>query len=218
MELLLERLLRQQNRKSTCKTYLRIWRQFNKFIISLDRKPGTWEDRATLFVCHMVDKGMQSSSIKSYISAIKKILIDDGYEWKDEKILLTALTKACKLINDRVITRLPIKCGLLELILFELQRYLDKQHYLLCMYQALFALGYYGLMRVSELTKSDHVIKACNIHIAKNKDKILIVLHSSKTHSKANRPQKIKITSNRCERTGSYFTQELLPVQIVAKV
>ena len=131
MELLLEGLIMKQNRSSTYQTYLRIWRQFNKFVISLDRKPNTWEERATLYVCHMIQKGMQSSSIKSYMSAIKRTLVDDGYAWKDEKILLTALTKACKLVNDRVYTRLPITCGLLELLLFELERQFSKQYYLM---------------------------------------------------------------------------------------
>ena len=52
------------------------------------------------------------------------------------------------------------------------------------------------MMRIGELVLSQHTIKACNIHVAKNKDKFLIVLYSSKTHSKANYPQQIKITSN----------------------
>ena len=60
----------------------------------------------------------------------------------------------------------------------------------------MFALGYYGLMRIGELTWSPHVIKACNIHVAENKDKILIILYSSKTHNIGSRPQKIKITSS----------------------
>ena len=123
----------------------------------------------------------------------------------------------CKLKppNDRVRTRLPIGCGLLELILFEFQRILDKQSYLLCMYQAMFALGYYGLMRVGELTKSCHVIKAGNIYVATKKDKLFIVLYSSKTHSKANRPQKIRITSNREERSGNYLHRNFCPFKLI---
>ena len=160
---------------------------------------------------------MHSSSIKSYISAIKRILIDDGYEWRDKKVYLTALTKACKLVNDGVKTRLPITCGLLELILFEFQRILDRQEYLLCMYQAMFALGYYGLMRVGELTASNHVIKAGNLYVATKKDKILIILYSSKTHSVANRPQKIMITSNRGEASGNYLHRNFCPFKLLQK-
>ena len=135
----------------------------------------------------------------------------DKYDWKDEKVLLTSLTKACKIKNDVVKTRLPIQCGFLEIILFEIQRIFNKQRYLEQMYKALFAVGYYGLMRVGELTLSQHVLKAKDIHIAKNKDKMLLVLYSSKTHDKSKKPQKIKITSNRSERTGNYLHRNFCP-------
>ena len=140
---------------------------------------------------------MKSTTIKSYVSAIKKFLVDDGYPWDDQKVLLGSLTKACKIVNDKVHTRLPIQYGLLELILFEIKRtyQLKGQNYLLTMYQALFALSYYGMMRVCEVTKvvqSNHVIKAEDVHSALNKDKLLLMLYSSKTHDASMRPQKIK--------------------------
>ena len=110
-----------QNRSSTAETYLRIWRRFNNFVIQLDKKPNSWEEKTTLFIANMIENGSQSNSVKSYVSAIKRILIDDGYQWDDTKILLSSLTRACRIINDKVKTRLPIQCGLLELILFEIQ-------------------------------------------------------------------------------------------------
>ena len=63
------------------------------------------------------------------------------------------------------------------------------------MYKALFLLGYYGLMRVGELTASPHVARAANVNVALNKNKILIILYTSKTHGLEARPQRIKITS-----------------------
>ena len=39
MENIVEKLLMKQHRDSTAKNYLSIWRQFNVFIVSLDRKP-----------------------------------------------------------------------------------------------------------------------------------------------------------------------------------
>ena len=124
--------------------------------------------------------------------AIKRILVDDGYDWNDTKVLLHSLTRACRLINDKVRTRLPIQSSLMEVLLFEIQRYLHKQPYLITMYSAMIALGYYGLLRIGELTESPHVIKAMNVNISRNKEKILIHLYSSKTHGAANRPQTIK--------------------------
>ena len=93
----------------------------------------------------------------------KKMLVNDEYLWDDNKVLLGALTKACKIITDKVHTRLPIQCSLLEMLLFELQRMYGEQVYLQIMYKAIFSISYYGMMRVSEVTNSEHVMKACNI-------------------------------------------------------
>ena len=214
---IIDKLVGMQNRESTRKTYLVVWRQFNKFLVSLDYMPNDWEDRTTLFVAYLVQKGMQSGTVKSYISAIKRTLLNDGYNWKDNVVLLASLTKACKLINDKVQVRLPISCNLLEMILFEVQRVFrtSNQMYLDTLYKAIFALGYYGLFRVGELMQSVHSIKAGNVHMGTNKDKILVVLYSSKTHSKNNRPQKIKIIANNLERTGNYRQRNFCPFKLL---
>ena len=207
MERIVQKLQMTQHRNSTAKTYLSVWRKFNDFVISLDTKPDLWEDRATLFIGYLIESGVQSTTVKSYVSAIKKTLVMDGYDWNDNLVLVRSLVKACRIINDTVRTRLPIHCGLLEMILFEVQRFFTRtnQYYLEILYKTLFALSYYGLMRVGEVTKSQHVLKAKDVHLAKNKDKLLLILYSSKTHDKANRPQKIKVTSNKHERTGAYL-------------
>ena len=142
---------------------------------------------------------MQSSTVKLYVSAIKKTLVMDVYKWKDNEVLLSSLARACKIKNDMVRTRLPIHGNFLEMLFFEIQRIYRRkcQPFLEKLYLALFALGYYGLMRVGELTQGPHEVKAKNVHLAMNKDKILVVLYSSKTHSKANRPQKIKVTASK---------------------
>ena len=215
MENIVEKLLLKQHRDSTSKTYLTIWRQFNKFIISLDRKPKLWEDRATLFIGYLVDKGMQSGTIKSYISAIKKTLIADGYKWNDNLVLVRSLAKACKIVNDSVRTRLPIQCNLLEVMLFEINRICLDQPYLCLLYKTIFAVCYYGLMRVGEVAKSKHALKAKNVHIALNKDKLLLKLDSSKTHDEGCRPQIIKITSNVAERSGRYVARHFCPFLLI---
>ena len=194
----LTRLQNRQTRNSTLDNYLSVWRQLNKFVINLDfREHLSWEQRTALFGAYLVDNGVQSSTLKSYFSAIKFILKQDGYQWDEKKVLLSSLVKGCKLENDRVKIRLPIKKGLLELLLFELSRKFGEkgQVYLECMYTAMFCLAYYGMMRVGELTLGSHTMKACNIHVGNNKDKIQIVLYTSKTHGQESRPQKIKISA-----------------------
>ena len=130
-----------QHRDSTAKTYLAVWRKFNKFLVNLDKRPTLSEDRTTLFIAYLIDLGHQSSMIKSYVSAIKKTLVMDGYKWDDNLVLVRSLTRACRLINDKVRTRLPIHCNLLELLLFEVQRYFraKNQWYLEILYKTLFA-------------------------------------------------------------------------------
>ena len=167
------------------------------------------------------DKDFKSSTIKSYISAIKRTLIDDGYKWQDDKIMVTMLTRACRVINDYVRTRLPIQCRLLEQILFEISRLftsgMNNQPYLECLFQALFLLGYYGLMKIGELTQSQHVVRAKNLHLARNKEKLLIILYTSKTHDKSSHPQRIKITLNKTEQSGQYIKRHFCPFLVLRK-
>ena len=123
----------------------------------------------------MIDSGMQSSSIKSYISGIKSMLGDDGYTLDITKLKLTSLTKACRLTCDRVKTRLPINKSLLEIILFEVGRIFDNdevsQPYLEKLYKCLFVIAYYGLFRIGELAESQHSVRAKDVHVAGNKNK-----------------------------------------------
>ena len=174
-----------------------IWRSLNHFLIRLDVVPYDWESRVAYFAAYLVNiKKVQSSMLRSYISAIKHILKCDGYEWNDQKIWLNALLRACKLANDTIETRFPIHFKLLEMILFELTHmYNVKQPYLESLYQAMFCLAYYGLMRISKLTQGPHTVKAKNIQVAENKDKIKVILYSSKMHDKSSIPQEIKISS-----------------------
>ena len=214
MKLIIEKLKSCQYRESTANMYLGVWQQFNKFLMRLDKVPTSWEDRATLFVAYLIEeKGLQSSTIKSYISAIKRTLVDDDKEWDDSKILIRSLTRACRMINDTVRTRLAIHCSLLEMLLFELQNIFAGQWYLEIMYKAIFVLGYYGLMRIGEMTESPHVLKAKDVFIGTNKRKLLLVLHSSKTHVSGT--QEIKIVANKDEKTGSYRKRHFCPMAII---
>ena len=160
--------------------------------------PKTWEDRLSLYCGYLITvKGRKSSTVKSYVSGIKHVLKTDGYDWNDGKVLLNTLTKSCKLKNDRLKVRLPIQKGLLELILFKVQRKYNDQPYLESMYISAYLLQYYGLLRIGEVAKGIHSIKAVNVHEAKQYNRLLIVLYSSKTHGKESPPQKIKILGNK---------------------
>ena len=44
IERVIEQLKSQCVRESTIQNYLAIWRQFNQFLVKLDKKPKDWED------------------------------------------------------------------------------------------------------------------------------------------------------------------------------
>ena len=85
------------------------------------------------------------------------------------------------------------------------------------MYKTLFILGYYGLLRVGELTHGAHMLKAKDVHVGMNKEKILLVLYSSKTHGKNNLPQEIKITAAKQEKlhpSGKCLQRHFCPFEL----
>ena len=182
--------------------YYVIWKTFNNFILRLDVKPCSWEHWLTLFVGHLIQNKRQSATIKSYISAIKAVLLGANIKINEDQYLLTSLTKACKLINDEVRTRLPIHKGMLRLLLEEVDRHYRKtcQPFLQLLYKTLISTMYFGLFRFSELTSGTHPVLAKDVHIGMNKKKMLFILRTSKTHWKDVKPQLVKISTT-CHKT-----------------
>ena len=208
IEQVIENLRGKRHRASTKRNYYCIWRKFNEFFIKLDKKPRQWEDRLTLFVRYLIQEKLKSQTIKSYISAIKAVLMEDGVELNENKYLLTSLTKACKYTNDIIRTRLPIQKNLLRLILDKTEDHFAYQHYLTLLYKAVWVLAYYGMLRISEIATGEHPILASDVHISENKRKILFILRTSKTHWTDVKPQRVKITganSKELERHCPFF-------------
>ena len=198
---IVKRLLHQQHRNSTRKNYYTIWKVFSDFFIRLDDKPANWEDRLTLFVGFLIENKRQSSTVKSYISAIKSVLREDNIKLDEDTYLLSSLTKACKLQNDQICTRLPIQKGMLGLILRQIDAHyrdaLQPQPYLAILFKTLFSTMYYGLLRVSEVSSGGHPVLARDVHIRGNKKKFMMILRTSKTHWKNMKPQIIKISASK---------------------
>ena len=196
IEQIIIKLKNEKHRKSTQKGYYSIWKTFNQFYVRLDRKPASWEERLILFVGYLVKNNRKTATIRSYISAIKSVLRDDGVELNEDKYLLSCLTRACKYHSSGIRIRLPIQKRLVNLLLNATQNLFEanNQHYLGCLYRAIFASAYYGLLRVSEITSGSHPIRAVDVHIASNKHKILFVLRTSKTHWTDKKPQLVKIS------------------------
>ena len=212
-----EQLRTQIHQPSTRKNYHCVWKNFNKFIIKLDNIPSAWEERTSLYCAFLTEYStIQSRTLKSYVSAIKyKVTSDYGnYKWNDGLVHLSSLTKACKIKNDEIRCRLPISNKFLECILFQLERYygtklrnnklfnntrINTTLYDKFLYRTAFLIAYHGLMRIGEITTSEHVVKATDVHIARNRS-VLMILRSSKTHTKGMKPQRVEIKATPGEK------------------
>ena len=196
----MDRLKNERNRTSTRRNYHDIWRSFNEFYIRLDSKPESWEDRVTLFVGYLIEeKKAKSNTIRSYVSAIRSVLMEDGIILSENKFLLSSLTRACRFINDKVKTRLPIHKEMMDILALQVEDdFLNlDQVYLATLYKAVFCTAYYGLFRIGELASGSHPVLARDVHVGHNKDTLMFVLRTSKTHWSDQKPQIVKINSAR---------------------
>ena len=200
LENIIEHLRNNKHRSTTRYTYHKVWTKFNEFLIQLDHIPRKWEDRVSLYCGFLIEvKRRQIATVKSYVSAIKAVLQNDGYEWSDKNLLISTLVNTSNSHSIHKV-RLPIRKGLLNLLLFELERMFgsatNSQPYLELMYKNAFVFQYYGLLRIGEITQTPagHQILAGNIHKGRNKEKVLILLNSSKTHDESHEPQAVRIS------------------------
>lgn len=168
----------------------------NRFISGFDRLPPTWEERMTIWATHLANHKKQSPTVSSYMSAIRHVLATDGIVVPKTSLELAMIIKACKLHNDVIYIRLPIQIKLLNRMLELVEDHYAinlGQVYLAAWLKTAFVMGYYGLMRISEISKGEHAVLATDLNYAHNKRKITIYLRSSKTHSRADKPQVIHI-------------------------
>ena len=131
-----------------------------------------------------------------------------------DQYLLSSLTRACKLNNDRVVTRLPIPKGLLVIILRRIQETFDQQPYLSLLLRTIISTTYFGLFRICELTKtsSGHAVLTKDVQIGSNKRKFIFVLRTSKTHNEGTRPQIVKIASSTIQKKHKYLpSNQVIP-------
>ena len=127
--------------------------------------------------------------------------------------MIGSLTGACRIVNDRLKSRLPINIGLLEILLFEDQQFFNKSLFLETLYKAILAIAYYGLLRIGEITHSPHVVKAKDVHAGLNKNKILLIFYTSKTHNLGTYSQEVKIASS--QQSNFYIKCNFCPFKLI---
>ena len=117
----------------------------------------------------------------------------------------------------RVQTKFPVTKNVLKVMLSTMDQmaFFSTQPYLQFLYKALFVTAYFGLFRICELTltPSHHMVRAADVHIGKNKNKLMFVLHTPKMHNKGKKPQIIKIAAESFTRESSRL--EICPFQMV---
>ena len=74
MQQLTEKLKMKKRRGSTDKTYKQAWYSFNDFLIDLDNRPDSWNERLVLFIARMVEIEVSDTTLMPYISGIRGIL------------------------------------------------------------------------------------------------------------------------------------------------
>ena len=144
---------------------------------------------------YLVESKRKSTTIRSYISGMKAVLADLGVDLREDRYLLTSLVRVCKLNNDVIQAKIPIQNKLFHLIIDSCNEWFHQkgQNYLALLYSAMFSSAYYGILRISEVTTSEHPVKAVDVHVAENKNKFLFILCTSKTHGLGDKPQMIRI-------------------------
>ena len=88
MQNIVEKLRMERYRSSTRRIYHIVWKAFNSFYLRLDHRPKSWEDRFTLYVAYLIQCDKQSATIRSYVSAIKVVLWEDGYKVTEDQYLI----------------------------------------------------------------------------------------------------------------------------------
>ena len=141
----------------------------------------------------LIQNKKKSTTIRSYISAIRTILKEDKICLNEDSFQLNALMRACKFTVERITTHLPIHKDILKVIIKHVRLHFRDQPYLSLLCQTIFVTAYFGLFQIGELTTGDHTVKAVDVQIGQNKRKLMFILRSSKTHGKYNKPQIVKI-------------------------
>ena len=183
---IVERLKREQICPRSQRTYHHAWHNFSKFMVRLDERPDTWTDSLVYFTANLIVEGHPKPTIKSYVSAVKHVLQEDGIQLEDNSLALSALLKSTKYtVETGPQLRLPIQWNLVKILCDAINyTFLTKksQPYLALLYRGILMMGYFGLSRIGEMTQgaSPHTIKFSDAHFERERRMVVVVLQTSK--------------------------------------
>ena len=168
------------NRDHTHSVYNRAWQMFLNFIrIYLKDLHFLHDIDIVEFVGFMSLGGLAASTITTYISSVRHKLNLMGKDDFKHSFLLKLVLYGAKNSNQQPDVCLPISITMLHDMINALPL-IHPNHYEICMFSALLAVGFNGLFWPGELTYSQYSITVDNVHVSAYR--IVVVLLISKAN------------------------------------
>ncbi len=175
---------------STRAGYIKAYRMFIEYVQRLDPIPTRWETAIEVYRGHLIERGLQSSTIASYIAGIRSRLQLDGVVLHENEYAMKQMHRAAKKRDVQRI-RKPVSFTLLSQALDRLQFVIDDK-YELQLFKAIFVTAYYGMFRIGELVESEHAIKLRNV-LGDDDRTVHLIQHSSKVMKPGQIPLVVEI-------------------------
>ena len=126
-----------------------------------------------------VSRWLAASTITTYISGVRHKLKLTGKDDFQNSFLLKLVLCGTKNSTQQPDVCLPISITILHDMMNALPL-IHPNHYEICIFSALLAVGFHGLFRPGKLTYSQHSITVDNVHVSTSR--IIVVLLTSKAN------------------------------------
>ncbi len=143
----------------------------------LDPIPTKWETAIEVYRGHLIERGLQSSTIASYIAGIRSRLQLDGVILQENEYAMKQMHRMAKK-KDVERIRKPVPLTLLTQAL-DCLHFVTDSKYEHDLFAGIFVTAYYGMFWIGELVESVHAVKACNV-LSDDDRTVHLIQHSSK--------------------------------------
>ena len=181
--------------KSTIRSYIRHWHYFQLFLTNSIQATTALPIPSlniALFIAHLHDKHLASSTIRSYITTISFMHKLGNFTDPTKSCLITKALLGLKNSQVKLSHRLPITKNILQKIIQAIS-FATNDRYVKILYTALFLFTYHACLRVGEVAQSCQKMHALTLNQItqiktksgfgyKNQISLLQTLKKSNTH------------------------------------
>ena len=181
---------------STTQVYKRAWVLFQHCLVVTNQNKISVQDlplsfqTILVYLTYLRIKGFAPATITTYVSAIGYIHKVNGLVDPTTQFIIQKTLSSINRLHATTDSRLPIT----QFILFRLLQSMDKiisLPYHITLLQAMFAVAFYGLFRIGEITKQKNGSVCINMdQVRVYQDRIVITIKDFK-HNKRNQPFEI---------------------------